>query len=1098
MRAKFYQLIALIAVFLFSVNLQAQVTIGGLDAPKEGIILDLNSAVKGGLLLPNVELDNLQKIPGGIFIGINAAQDSNMELTGTIVYNTYPTTGEGLYIWDGDQWNPLAVDGGAMTIPPGYLGSKSNQIPAESNTTSGLIHITDNTSSDISGEYVFTVIAGSQYASVLPAISVTPDFEVIFTPNPTALPRKAAILVTNPIGKTNTFIFTQQGALCSPNPVSPTVATYFGTSFCNEGFVYAYVSALIEGGQIEDHTYYWLLNGVEVAQGAGVELNTAGTYTIYADKIGCGTPATLTITGRTDATAPLAPAIIVSNEGILCGSTGVKLNALNTIGIENKIYWFKDGLRQSSSPAAYFDIPGEADKAGTWYAVYSDGCASAPSNQLSIIHQDNQSTLPAPQVEVNDSPMSGTLTVCESGTLKLRVTNTQVYAGLDPSFEWFANGQSMGVVKSETMYVVPPNYASLVISLTVTVTGNCPISISSNEFVVERGSTPLATTINDGDALAYLCSSNPVILRSKATTGFRYEWLKDNVTIAGASSSTLPVTEPGKYSVRYLNTENGCWSGISNEIQVVRSSIVNLLWGAAPAATDGIIGNEKTYSVVSAPTANSYEWTASHPDAVTIIPLGDGSMAIVKYNTAVTNPGLTISVTGINDCGSGSIQSVPIEVKAECIPLSSVTISPNKTQTVSDGATSVTFSVSAAGSPVSNYEWYVDNAPQTSGANVNVFTTASNLSVGAHTVYAQLTNCSGTPVQTATVSINVLIDPSKLSSPPAEAATIFYNNKTCLDVRQTGDNGTNSWLGDRLPINVRPNDFSSNRTTFNYSFTGNDLSDIQYFVKDPNGIVSSVSGDGTNSCRLTFKDDIVAKATGKKAYEAYSVTLYAAFQYAGNNNTYYKDSIVVKIQDAACGCPVKVSDTEYKMFLCHNLGADTNYDPFLPRKEVFGGYWKWGKKLMSADQDGLVNEVYPNTSNADWNMLTENPCPSGWVVLSLSEVTVLHDITLNPRSRIGTNTDDANAYTGGSLFGPYFPVMSAGYRGAKSGPQAGSKVQHNWEIHGWTRNKKSASQAYNWIFYSYKNTFYYQGKPTSVHFSPGYGETIRCVSEEVH
>jgi hypothetical protein len=53
----------LIAVMTVTMNLQAQVRIGEDKAPEKGAILDLNSAAKGGLLLPNVEIVKLNEIP---------------------------------------------------------------------------------------------------------------------------------------------------------------------------------------------------------------------------------------------------------------------------------------------------------------------------------------------------------------------------------------------------------------------------------------------------------------------------------------------------------------------------------------------------------------------------------------------------------------------------------------------------------------------------------------------------------------------------------------------------------------------------------------------------------------------------------------------------------------------------------------------------------------------------------------------------------------------------------------------------------------------------------------------------------------------------
>jgi hypothetical protein len=103
----------LAAAFFACISSYAQVTIGSLDAPRTGALLDLNSGAKGGLLLSNVNITNLDSIPAGTgyFPGVNtpALRDVNPELRGAIVYNTNETTGAGVYVWNGKRWWPAAT-----------------------------------------------------------------------------------------------------------------------------------------------------------------------------------------------------------------------------------------------------------------------------------------------------------------------------------------------------------------------------------------------------------------------------------------------------------------------------------------------------------------------------------------------------------------------------------------------------------------------------------------------------------------------------------------------------------------------------------------------------------------------------------------------------------------------------------------------------------------------------------------------------------------------------------------------------------------------------------------------------------------------------
>jgi hypothetical protein len=103
-------------MLLSCANLHAQVTIGGTEIPKAGTLLDLNSNVKGGLVLSNVTILDLEKIPQetNVFEGITDV-DINPDLRGAIVYNNGQgtTVPAGIYVWNGYCWTK---DGNGTTI----------------------------------------------------------------------------------------------------------------------------------------------------------------------------------------------------------------------------------------------------------------------------------------------------------------------------------------------------------------------------------------------------------------------------------------------------------------------------------------------------------------------------------------------------------------------------------------------------------------------------------------------------------------------------------------------------------------------------------------------------------------------------------------------------------------------------------------------------------------------------------------------------------------------------------------------------------------------------------------------------------------------
>jgi hypothetical protein len=106
MKKNYFFLLPALAL-LTCAGLQAQVTIGGNTDPVAGALLDLNSDVKGGLLLSNIAIEDLGKIPANELLGISSGQDENPNLRGMIVYNTgTDNVPAGIYVWNGYYWTP--------------------------------------------------------------------------------------------------------------------------------------------------------------------------------------------------------------------------------------------------------------------------------------------------------------------------------------------------------------------------------------------------------------------------------------------------------------------------------------------------------------------------------------------------------------------------------------------------------------------------------------------------------------------------------------------------------------------------------------------------------------------------------------------------------------------------------------------------------------------------------------------------------------------------------------------------------------------------------------------------------------------------------
>ena len=63
----------------------------------------------------------------------------------------------------------------------------------------------------------------------------------------------------------------------------------------------------------------------------------------------------------------------------------------------------------------------------------------------------------------------------------------------------------------------------------------------------------------------------------------------------------------------------------------------------------------------------------------------------------------------------------------------------------------------------------------------------------------------------------------------------------------------------------------------------------------------------------------------------------------------------------ASNCGAKVNASDWKDFLCHNLGADQGADPLTPSYRLIGNYYQWGRNPLCFGIDGVDDD---------------NPCPT--------------------------------------------------------------------------------------------------------------------------
>jgi hypothetical protein len=174
---------------------------------------------------------------------------------------------------------------------------------------------------------------------------------------------------------------------------------------------------------------------------------------------------------------------------------------------------------------------------------------------------------------------------------------------------------------------------------------------------------------------------------------------------------------------------------------------------------------------------------------------------------------------------------------------------------------------------------------------------------------------------------------------------------------------------------------------------------------------------------------------GRDRQGAAKVTIYVVY---AHNNEDVAVPLNVTIQDCSC-CGAMVSATEWKQFMCHNLGADESANPFTPSAAIHGAKYKWGSKEPALTQEedqlnsgGVSGWGASSPASDAWQpdqKAPDDPCPAGWRVPSSSEFQAIWDN--NAKTKLGP-WDTVNDLSGAKV-GPVLFLPAAGKRQSSSG-----------------------------------------------------------------
>jgi pectate lyase/pectin methylesterase-like acyl-CoA thioesterase len=187
-----------------------------------------------------------------------------------------------------------------------------------------------------------------------------------------------------------------------------------------------------------------------------------------------------------------------------------------------------------------------------------------------------------------------------------------------------------------------------------------------------------------------------------------YQWLKDGVAIPGATGPALllPAVEAsaaGDYSVTVTNS-TGSVTSATAALTIVSEDGAPVIV-TQPISNTSTVGDGVTFSVdATGSPALSYQW------------FKDGAPIVGATGATLTRTGLQLSDAGFYSVkvsnGVGSVSSAPAILTVRATPIASpVMILAPPVSRVAFAGDTVTFSVTARGTPPPSYQWLKDGAP---------------------------------------------------------------------------------------------------------------------------------------------------------------------------------------------------------------------------------------------------------------------------------------------------------------------------------------------------------------------------------------------------
>ncbi|MDH6306124.1 hypothetical protein M2459_002732 [Parabacteroides sp. PF5-5] len=642
----------------------------------------------------------------------------------------------------------------------------------------------------------------------------------------------------------------------------------------------------------------------------------------------------------------------------------------------------------------------------------------------------------------------------------------------------------------------------------------------------------MAITSTGGSLTQSICAGDAITSVSlTAGSNITVSGTANGLTVTG-SGTTLVTIEGTPTATTTLTAKTGdgsCTNG-TKTFTVTRNALPTTMTISGNTICSG---DKATLAVTSSTTGLTIKWydTETATEA-----LHTGT----SYTTAdVLTTSRSYWVEAENAAGCKLRQKVDVIVNP--VPTETPTLSKTTVIVATGGNTNLNNLVTSG---TTNLVWFNSSGTQITG------TAITKAGVGTYYATYRQGSCDGPASAIVTVKVN----PASLR---AGAGT--FTGPSCFDVAKSNDN--ENTCGTLTSRQTQRTDFELRDTQDAYAgrtapYTGvqvytfvpsGTVSRVRFEVEDTAGyIITSITPNRaddatrnniTGACKVTvtFNETLNDSIIGRSRYQALHAKIYVIYNSAANGTgDDLKLQLNLRFQDCDC-CGANTVTGGWLTFMCHNLGADENLDPFKWNSrgddvddDIKGWLYQWGRQtdghqlrastttsVQSASaqrNDGLwssasrwwLSFTMPNSET--WGDGTHtgttrgpnDPCPLGWRIPTMHEwysvvTTEPTDTTHNSLTEMPPTLNDITFGEKGISIGVHLYLPLAGTKQAQGNKIDQTGTASNYATTGYGQS----SYGWNGSMASFSPR-YESGKAKVRRMLWGVsgGYSVRCVLDE--